>query len=171
MNSLIPINLQQWIAEHRDLLKPPVGNKVIWDSDDFIVMIVGGPNSRTDFHIAPSEELFYQIEGDICLRVYVDEAFKDIIIKQGELFLLPIGVPHAPIRGVNTVGLVVEKRRKANESDHFQWFCPKCQHKLYEETIFLHDIVGQLPDVFARFYQSKENRTCKNCGAIFEKPS
>ncbi len=168
MNMSKPINLQQWIAEHRELLKPPVGNQVIWDSEDYIVMVVGGPNCRTDFHIGPAEELFYQVEGDICVRVHLEGVFEDIQIKQGELFLLPAGVAHSPIRGANTIGLVIEKKRKSRDLDRFCWFCSKCHHKIYEETIFLNDIVGQLPNVFEHFYQSEENRTCKNCGAIFE---
>lgn len=170
MNIAKPINLHRWIAEHRELLKPPVGNQVIFDSDDYIVMIVAGPNNRTDFHINPTEEIFYQLEGEICLRVSEDGSFEDIAIKEGELFLLPAGLAHAPIRGANTIGLVVEKKRKANEHDIFCWFCQKCHHRIYQETVFIDDIVGQLPLIFDRFYQSKDNRTCKKCGTVFEKP-
>ena len=65
-----PFNLQQWIEENRDLLKPPIGNKNLYlESGDYIVMIVGGPNARKDFHFNETEELFYQIEGDVQVNV------------------------------------------------------------------------------------------------------
>ena len=160
------INLQQWIAEHRDLLKPPVANKVIWDEGDFIVMVVGGPNSRNDFHIGPADEIFYQLEGDIIVRLKLDEGFKDVHIKQGEMFLLPAHIPHLPIRGANTIGLVIEKKRINHDQDHFCWYCEKCENLLYKESIYLKDIVKELPLVFEHFNQSEKNRTCTKCGHL-----
>ncbi len=104
---LMPFNLQKWIEENRDLLKPPVGNKNLYVSaGDFIVMIVGGPNARKDYHYNESEELFYQIEGDITVRIQEEGKPKDIIIREGEMFLLPAKIPHSPMRGPNTVGSV-----------------------------------------------------------------
>src|SRR5579875_2590445 len=63
-----PFNLQRWIDEHRHLLKPPVGNKCIVDGD-FIIMIVGGPNARSDYHWDEAPEFFHQLEGEMVLRV------------------------------------------------------------------------------------------------------
>src|SRR5262249_456020 len=54
-------NLKRWIDEHRALLKPPIGAEMIWKDSQFIVMIIGGPNARRDFHIDPSDEFFYQL--------------------------------------------------------------------------------------------------------------
>jgi 3-hydroxyanthranilate 3,4-dioxygenase len=126
-----PFNLHQWIEENRDLLKPPVGNKNLYvEAGDFIVMIVGGPNARKDYHFNESEELFYEIQGDINVRVQQDGKAVDIPIKEGEMFLLPSNVPHSPMRGENTVGLVIEMVRKDNMSDGLMWFCDKCNHKL-----------------------------------------
>lgn len=161
-----PINLKQWISNNRDLLKPPVGNQVIWKDADFIVMVVGGPNSRTDYHVNNTEELFYQVEGDITLRIHTDHQFEDIQIKEGDLFLLPPNIPHSPIRGENTVGLVVEQKRKPHERDGFCWYCEKCQRKLYSESVYIEDIVTQLPEIFEQYYSSLENQTCKHCGHV-----
>lgn len=166
-----PFNLQLWVEENRHLLKPPVGNKQVYiDNKDFIVMIVGGPNSRKDYHFEDAEELFYQIEGDIVVKTIQDGKPVDVPIKQGEMFLLPPRVPHSPQRGANTIGLVVERYRKPDEMDACMWFCEKCNHKLYEEFFPLKDIVNQLPVVMNDFYNSLEKRTCSQCKAVMEPP-
>ena len=95
MTELRAFNFQQWIDEHRDVLKPPVCNKIIFEDAEFIVMVVGGPNSRQDYHYDPGEEFFYQIEGDMLLKIVQDGKFVDIPIREGEIFLLPSGVPHS----------------------------------------------------------------------------
>lgn len=167
-----PFNLHQWIEENRHLLKPPVGNQSVYkDAGDFIVMVVGGPNSRKDFHYNESEELFYQLEGDVNVRIQEDGKIVDIPIKQGDMFLLPGKVPHSPQRGENTVGLVIEKKRENNEMDAFMWFCEQCDNKLYEEFLSLTDIVAQLPPLMERFYSDVDKRTCKKCGAVMEPPA
>ncbi len=166
----LPINFKRWIEEHRHLLKPPVGNKVVYEDTEFIIMVVGGPNTRKDYHIDEGEEFFYQIEGDITLKVMDNGKPKDIDIREGEIFLLPPKVPHSPQRPANTVGLVIERRRREGEMDGFQWYCDKCNAKLYEEFFQLTDIVAQLPPVFDRFWNSEKNRTCNQCGAVIEKP-
>src|SRR6478672_2158534 len=166
-----PFNLQGWIDENRSMLKPPVGNAEVYkDAGDFIVMVVGGPNSRKDFHYNESEELFYQLEGDVVVRIQEDGKIVDIPIKQGDMFLLPGKVPHSPQRGPNTVGLVIEKKREATEMDAFMWFCENCHQKLYEEYVNVSDIVKQLPPLMERFYSDINKRTCKNCGTVMEPP-
>ena len=166
-----PLNLQQWIEDNRHLLKPPVGNRQVYQqAGDFIVMIVGGPNSRKDFHYNNTEELFYQLEGDINVRIQEDGKIVDVPIRAGEMFLLPARVPHSPQRGPNTVGLVVEKVRDDQEQDKFMWFCENCHEKLYEEEVGVKDIVAQLPPLMERFYSSEEKRTCKNCGTVMQPP-
>ncbi len=166
----LPINFKRWIEEHRHLLKPPVGNKVVYEDTEFIIMVVGGPNTRKDYHIDEGEEFFYQIEGDITLKVMENAKPKDINIREGEIFLLPPMVPHSPQRPANTVGLVIERRRREGELDGFQWYCDKCNTKLYEDFFQLTDIVAQIPPVFDRFWSSEKNRTCNQCGAVIEKP-
>lgn len=166
-----PLNLTKWIEDNRHLLKPPVGNAAVYhNTGDFIVMVVGGPNNRKDFHYNETEELFYQLEGDIVVRIQDEGVIKDIQIKQGDMFLLPGKVPHSPQRGANTVGLVIEKVRSGNEKDAFLWFCENCHEKLYEEFLDMTDIVAQLPPLMARFYEDESKRTCKKCGAVMEPP-
>ena len=159
-----PINLTSWIEEHRSYLKPPVGNKVIYEKSGLIVMIVGGPNTRADFHVNETEEFFYQIEGSIKLKIREKGQVKSIPIKEGEIFLLPPKVPHSPQRPANTVGLVIEKQRAQSEKDGFQWFCDQCDQLVYQEFFHLTDIVSQLPPLFTRFYENKDNCTCQKCG-------
>lgn len=164
-------NLKKWIDENRHLLKPPVGNMQVYKAnDDFIVMIVGGPNSRKDYHWEEAEELFYQIEGDIVVKIIEEGKQRDIVIKEGEMFLLPRCVPHSPQRGPNTIGLVIERYRDENEMDACMWFCEKCNHKLYEEFFALKDIENQLPAVMNKFYATKELCTCKQCGSVMDAP-
>jgi 3-hydroxyanthranilate 3,4-dioxygenase len=159
-------NFQQWIDEHRHLLKPPVGNCEVYPHHEFIIMVVGGPNSRTDYHVDPAEEFFYQLEGEMVLRVVDDGQVKDIPIRAGEIFLLPAFVPHSPQRRANSIGLVVERKRNAGEIDKFQWYCEQCSTLLYEESLQLADIVKQLPPIFERYESNVDHRTCKKCGWV-----
>lgn len=170
MAVLPPLNFQGWIDEHRHLLKPPVGNAKVYEDTEFIVMVVGGPNSRKDYHYNEGEEFFYQLEGDITVKIIDDGVPKDIHIKQGEIFLLPPRTPHSPQRPANTVGLVIERKRAQRELDAFMWFCEACGNKLYEEFLPLTDIVKQLPPIFERFYQNEEHRTCSKCGSVMQPP-
>jgi 3-hydroxyanthranilate 3,4-dioxygenase len=165
-----PLNLRHWIDEHRHLLKPPVGNAQIWTGDrDFMVTVVGGPNSRTDYHINEGEEFFYQLEGDINLRCLIDGKPQDIPIREGDIFLLPPNTPHCPMRPAGTVGVVLERRRLPHERDSFLWVCEACGNELYRESFHLTDIVAQLPPVFARFWGDAARHTCSKCGRRHEK--
>lgn len=165
-----PFSLKQWIDEHRHVLKPPVGNKRIWTDSEFIIMVVGGPNARKDFHYNEGEEFFYQLEGDIVVKIQEEGRCVEVPIREGEIFLLPPRVPHNPCRPANTVGLVVERRRRPEEKDGLLWFCEVCNHKLYEEYFTLNNIETDFGRIFQIFYGSESLRTCENCGAIMEPP-
>ena len=171
MRTLHPLNLQRWVDEHRHLLKPPVGNKLIYQDSEFIVMAVGGPNSRRDFHVDPGEEFFQQLEGEMTLRVVEDGRIRDLPIRAGEILLLPAGVPHSPQRPAGGVGLVIERQRRPGELDGLQWYCEACQALLYQEQLELTDIETQFPPVFDRFFSSLERRTCKHCGTVCPLPT
>ncbi|WP_196889133.1 3-hydroxyanthranilate 3,4-dioxygenase [Aureivirga sp. CE67] len=160
-----PFNLQKWIEENRDLLKPPVANKNLYkESGDYIVMIVGGPNVRKDYHYNDTEEIFYQLEGDIKVIAQVDGEKQEIEIKEGEMFLLPAKIPHSPIRPENTIGLVIEKKRNDVNIDGLIWYCDSCNHKLFEEYFPLTNIEKDFIPVFRKFYTNQNLRTCDNCG-------
>lgn len=166
MPALLPFNLFQWIEEHRALLKPPVCNQQIFLDAGFIIMIVGGPNARDDYHYDEGEEFFFQLEGEMLLRTMQEGRRVDITIGEGEILLLPPRVPHSPQRFENTVGLVIERQRAAHELDGFLWFCDQCNHLLHEEYLHVSDIVRQLPPVFERFYGDPERRRCSECGTL-----
>jgi 3-hydroxyanthranilate 3,4-dioxygenase len=166
MNALTAFNFRAWIDEHRDLLKPPVCNAQVFEESDLIIMVVGGPNSRTDYHDDPGEEFFYQLEGAMVLKTMQHGRPIDIPIGTGEILLLPKHVPHSPQRFANSVGLVIERKRRPDERDGFLWYCERCHQQLYSEYLHVADIVTQLPSVFDRFYDSVEHRTCKHCGHV-----
>jgi 3-hydroxyanthranilate 3,4-dioxygenase len=171
MKNLLPaINLKQWVDDNRHLLKPPVGNKAIVH-DDYIVMIVGGPNSRKDYHINHTPEFFYQIEGDIVVKIIHDGEQRDIHIREGEIFYLPASIPHSPQRGPNTIGMVIEQKRPEGVEDALAWFCEKCHNELYQEPFELKNIEVDLPVIFDHFYSDEEKRTCAKCGAVMAPPA
>ena len=149
-----PINLKTWIEEHRSLLKPPVGNKMIWQDSEFMVMAVGGPNQR-----------------DIVLRIIENGAVREIPIREGEMFLLPPHIPHSPQRPANTVGLVIERRRAEDERDHLRWFCEKCGEMLYDANFQLVDLGKQLKPIIEEFWADETLRTCKKCGNVMAAPA
>lgn len=165
-----PFNLNHWIKENRDLLKPPVGNKNLYkESGDYLIMIVGGPNARKDYHYNETEELFYQIEGDIEVGIQENGKAVTIEIKEGEMFLLPANTPHQPRRGANTVGLVIECKREDREMiDGLQWYCENCNNMLHEFKFVLHDVEKDFLPRFKDFYSSEDLRTCKKCGHVME---
>ena len=164
---LSPINLQGWIDEHRHLLKPPVGNAAIYTgTDNFIAMVVGGPNARSDYHYNETEEFFLQIEGEITLKLIVDDKPVNVTLKPGEIFLLPAKVPHSPQRPAGTIGIVMEVKRQPGMKDGLIWFCDRCNHRVYEEYFLLEDIVTQLKAIMERFYASADLRTCPNCSHV-----
>lgn len=164
-----PISLSRWIDEHRHLLKPPVANKCIVDGD-FIVMIVGGPNRRSDYHVEEGPEFFYQLEGEMVLRIQEQGQARDIPIRAGEIYYLPPGVPHSPQRMPHSIGLVIERKRLPHELDGLEWYCERCNHLLYRERFPLTHIETQFPAVFERYYASEDARTCKACGHVHARP-
>ncbi len=164
-----PFNLQAWIDEHRHELKPPVGNRNLYmDAGDYIVMVVAGPNARKDYHFNETEELYYQLEGDINVRIQEDGKAVDIPIKAGEMFLLPARTPHSPSRSEGSIGLVIELKRSADQEDALMWFCDNCNTLLHDTYFHLNDIEKDFLPRFREFYGSEKMRTCPNCGHVMQ---
>lgn len=162
-----PFNIHKWVEEHRAELKPPVGNRNLYiDAQDFIVMVVAGPNARKDYHFNETEEWYYQLEGDITVRIQEDGKAVDIPIKEGEMFLLPARTPHSPIRPENTMGLVIETKRAPQVKDGLMWFCEKCNTKLHDTYFPLENIEKDFIPRFKEYYGSEKMRTCPNCGSV-----
>lgn len=163
-----PFNLNRWIEENRDTLKPPVGNKNLYkDAGDYIVMIVAGPNARKDYHYNETEELFYQLEGEIEVNIQVEGEKQTMKLGPGDMYLHPAKIPHSPVRKEGSIGLVVEvKRTPEDGKDGLLWFCDNCNHKLYEVYFPLEDIEKDFLPHFREFYQNEELRTCDNCGEV-----
>jgi 3-hydroxyanthranilate 3,4-dioxygenase len=165
-----PFNLNKWIEENRDLLKPPVGNKNLYkDAGDYIVMIVAGPNARKDYHYNETEELFYQLEGEIEVHIQEDGKKRTMKLGPGDMYLHPGKVPHSPERHENSIGLVIERKRAIKDMvDGLLWYCDNCNNKLHETYFKLEDIEKDFLPRFKEFYASEELRTCDNCGTTME---
>ena len=164
-----PFNLQKWIDENRALLKPPVGNKNLYvESEDYIVMIVAGPNARKDYHYNETEELFYQIEGDIIVKTQQEGKLVQYEIKEGEMFLLPPKIPHSPVRSEGSIGLVIERKRTKEHKDGLMWFSDTANELLYEEYFHLTNVEKDFLPVFKKFYSDKNLRTCPKTGEVME---
>jgi 3-hydroxyanthranilate 3,4-dioxygenase len=165
-----PFNLNRWIDENRQLLKPPVGNKNLYvDSGDYIVMVVAGPNARKDYHYNETEELFYQLEGSIKVVIQEEGSRKEMILNAGDMYLHPAKVPHSPVREAGSIGLVIERKRAGKGfTDGLLWYCDNCNEKLHDVYFELHNIEKDFLPHFEQFYNSKSLRTCRSCGHEME---
>ncbi|MBN8954591.1 MULTISPECIES: 3-hydroxyanthranilate 3,4-dioxygenase [unclassified Rhizobium] len=167
MTRLSAFNLQKWIEEHRHLLQPPVGNQQIWKDGNLMVTIVGGPNRRTDYHDDPSEEFFYQLKGDMVLKLYDGKEFYDVPIREGDVFLLPAHIRHSPQRPQEgSIGLVIEAVREEGALDAVEWYCFECTTLVHRAEVDLESIVDDLPPLYAKFYADEKLRTCPKCGTV-----
>lgn len=166
-----PFNLNKWIEENRDLLQPPVSNKSVYpEAEDYIVMVVGGPNDRKDYHYNETEELFYQLEGHIKVHIQEDGKKKTMELGPGDMYLHPGKIPHSPERTAGSIGIVVERKRTdPDATDGLLWYCENCNNLLYEVYFPLHNIESDFQKHFDHFYNSEDLRTCDKCGTVMEK--
>lgn len=160
-------SLKEWIAHNAHLLKPPVSNKLIFENTGLIVQIIGGPNQRVDFHDDPAEEFFYQLKGDMILKVAEGGRICDVPIREGDVLLAEPHLRHSPQRPQpGSIGLVVEGPRHPGVKDGFEWLCFACGTLVHRVELEVRDIVKDLPPLFERFYSSEPLRTCGNCGTV-----
>ncbi|KZT21909.1 3-hydroxyanthranilic acid dioxygenase [Neolentinus lepideus HHB14362 ss-1] len=167
-----PLNLPKWLSENGHLLRPPVNNFCIYSGKDHIVMAVGGPNQRNDYHVNETEEWFYQYKGGMLLRVVDGEEFKDIHIEEGEMFLLPANTPHNPVRFADTVGIVIERVRPEDAIDRLRWYCRAGGHSkptiIKEEQLHVTDLGSQLKPIIQKWMADEDYRRCAECGTVAE---
>ena len=170
-----PFNLMKWIEEHRDEFKAPVMNKQFYKgADDVIVFVSVGPNTRNDYHVNPTEELFFQLEGDIVIRVRPLDGTPphDVQLQEGEMWLCPRNVPHRPQRPDNTIGLIVEFPRPIGQLDQLRWYCQSDSHLVYQAEFQLEHIDRDLHRIMDEFWNGPvERRTCNQCGSVVERAS
>ena len=123
---LPPFNLQKWVENNADKFTPPIGNHQLYKEqwENLLIMVIGGENYRPDYHDDPGEELFFQITGDLTLKIidHLTKKRSEVIVREGELFLLPSHVRHSPQRAEGTVGLVIERFRQPGEIDALEWY-------------------------------------------------
>ncbi|GAA2619336.1 3-hydroxyanthranilate 3,4-dioxygenase [Streptomyces tubercidicus] len=164
------LNLRSWISDNADHFRPPVGNKELWkEGSQFIFMVSRGPNARNDFHISPSDEIFYQLTGDIRVDYRREDGrTESVTVREGDVFLMPAMVPHCPMRPEGTWGAVIQRVRTEQEPDCLLWYCKSCGDRLYETWFGLEDIEVQVTATIERFNGSAELRTCTNCGAVHD---
>ena len=169
MKAFNVVNLMKWVEENKDSLKPPVCNKEIFPGSEYIVMVIGGPNMRKDYHYNETPEFFMQLKGDMVLKIIDDGVPRDIPIKEGEIFVLPAKVPHSPQRPAESIGLVIEHVRDVEKhTDGFQWYCDNCNHQLHEDYFKLTNIEKQLPETFAKFNNNEALHKCSECGDVLQ---
>ena len=170
MSQAVPetVDFEEWLDANRHLLKPPVGNKQLFPTGaDLITMVVGGPNQRTDFHVDPYEEFFYQVKGDMHVNVMTDAGPARVDIREGQMWVLPRNLPHSPQRPESgSIGLVIERVREPGTLEKFRWYCENCNAIVHEVELQVTDIVKDLPPVFTAFYESEAARTCPRCGTL-----
>lgn len=171
-----PFHLLNWIESHRDEFKPPVMNKQFYvEAEDVIVFVSVGPNTRNDYHVNPTEELFFQLEGDIAVRVRPLDGSppRDVVIREGEMWLCPRTLPHRPQRPAGTIGLIVEFPRVVDGktyNDGLRWYCPKCDHLVHEASFRLAHIDEDLHKVMDSFWNGPSSgRTCPGCSTVIER--
>jgi len=166
-----PIDLMAWCEANRAGFKPPVSNQYLYDGADFFAMVIGGPNARNDFHVTDSEELFMQLKGDIVVIIREGDRLRKIAVREGETFFIPGGVPHAPTRGPDTLGLVVERRRPAGEVEHQQFYCESCEALVHDQVFDCADIVEHFSAAMEAFWADEAKSTCSQCGTRVCKPT
>ncbi|HYE03624.1 MAG TPA: 3-hydroxyanthranilate 3,4-dioxygenase [Phycisphaerales bacterium] len=176
--SIAKLNLREWVDENRDRLRPPVSNRQLFpESADAIVFVSGGPNTRNDFHVNPTEELFFQLTGDIAVRVRPLDGSPphDVVVREGEMYLLPRWLPHRPQRPAGTVGLVIEFPRGLDargrpQEDALRWYCAGCDTLVYEARWVLKKIDEDLKRIMEDFWGGpEERRRCPSCGTVIER--
>ena len=163
--ALASFNLMNWIDDNRHLLRPPVLNQTIFAEDDLIVQIVGGPNVRTDYHDDPDEEFFYQLKGNMTLKIIENKTIKEVKVSEASVFLLPAYIPHSPQRPEpESLGLVIERTGPKGVMDQFEWICENCFTSVHRAELHLSNFTKDRNSLFRKYYSEIANEHCPTCG-------
>lgn len=135
-------------------------------SNSLLHQIVGGPNARTDYHVNETPEWFYQYRGSMLLRVIDEGSFRDLPIREGEMFLLPPNIPHNPIRFADTVGIVIEQPRPTQSIDRLRWYCQNDGTLVYEAAFHCTDLGTQIKEAVNDFKTDGQKQVCSKCGEL-----
>jgi len=146
---------------------------VLWQQPESLAFVARGREYRSEFHINPSDEMMYMIKGDMNLHFRTPDGVEDIaVLKEGTTIYTPSGVPHSPRFPPDAFLLVIERKRRPGEIDRFQWFCPKCDAILHEESFVVADYaLDPVSKAYRTFFDSEEFRTCKSCGTVMPAPA
>jgi 3-hydroxyanthranilate 3,4-dioxygenase len=141
---------------------------VLWQQTESLVFIARGREYRSEFHINPSDETMYMIKGEMHLHYRTPEGKEQIaVIREGSLIYTPAGVPHSPRFPPDAFALISERKRRDGEIDRFQWYCPKCDTLLHEESFVVRDYADDpVSKAYQKFFGNESLRTCKNCREV-----
>ena len=145
---------------------------VLWQQPDSLAFVARGREYRSEFHLNPSEELMYQIKGEMRLHYRTPEGKEEVaVIKEGSVIHTPALVPHSPRFPPDAYALIVERKRRPGEIDRFHWYCQKCDGFLHEETFVVKDYTEDpVSKAYKNFFDSEAFRTCKKCGTVMPAP-
>ena len=145
---------------------------VLWQQPDSLAFVARGREYRSEFHLNPSEELMYQIKGEMRLHYRTPEGKEEVaVIKEGSVIHTPALVPHSPRFPPDAYALIVERKRRPGEIDRFHWYCQKCDGFLHEETFVVKDYTEDpVSKAYRNFFDSEAFRTCKKCGTVMPAP-
>jgi 3-hydroxyanthranilate 3,4-dioxygenase len=168
MTMLFTRDVLKWVEENRSRTdKPLMSHERVW-YNGFLVMLFDGPTpkDRCDFHINTSPEFFYQLVGDMQCRVIENGRFRDITVKEGEMFMLPANEPHLNSRVQGSLGIVLHQTRAPGAKDSIVWYCENCCNQLYRADYIFEDLKAQLPIFVRKFLADEALRTCDACGTV-----
>jgi 3-hydroxyanthranilate 3,4-dioxygenase len=145
---------------------------VLWQEPESLVFVARGREYRSEFHINPSDELMYQIKGEMRLHYRTPEGKEEIaVVSEGAVIYAPAGTPHSPRFPPDAFAMIVERKRRPGEIDRFHWYCPKCDAFLHEVTFVVEDYTTDpVSKAYAEFFEDEHARTCKKCGTVMPTP-
>ena len=169
---MLPMPIADLHAISRQLAESGERVKVLWQQPDSLAFVARGREYRSEFHLDPADEVMYMIKGEMNLHYRTPEGKEEVaVLTEGSTIYTAAGVPHSPRFPPDAFLLVIERKRREGEIDRFHWYCPECDAFLHEETFVVSDYeLDPVSKAYARFFESEEARTCKECGHVMPAP-